>query len=150
MRNHVLGVIFTVLCLGAGACSSGTQGSGQSALTFDGNSCAYTGPVSLSLGGAVEFTLANRSSVDMAVVVLELGGASFEDLVDDDVRVFPPTASWPPSGAHPDELKSSWVVDADTEIRRSVVLHNAGGYGAVCWPLDGSPALGGALLTVEG
>jgi hypothetical protein len=85
----------------------------------------------------------------MAVVVLELGGASFEALVDDDVRVFPPTASWPPSGAHPDELKSSWVVGAGAEVRRSVVLHNIGGYGTVCWPLDGSPALEGSLLTVE-
>jgi hypothetical protein len=149
MRGHLLGALVAVVALSAMGCGSESSGAARSTLTFDGSSCEHSGPVSLSSGDVVEFTLVNQSPADMAVVVLELNGASFEELLADDVRVFPPTDSWPPSSGHPDELKSAWLVEAQSELDRSVVLHRAGGYGTACWPLDRGPAIHGSLLAVE-
>lgn len=117
-------------------------------LTFTGADCIQSGPDTVPVG-ILKFTLENESSVDMAVVVLELVDVTFEELVADDVRLFPPTTSWPPQGASPEESHSTRKVEAYTEVKHSVAFHNAGNYGTVCWPLDGGPAVQGALLTVE-
>jgi len=117
-------------------------------LTFTGSDCIQSGPDTMSVG-FVTITLKNESSVDMAVVVLELVDVTLEELVADNVRLFPPTIVWPPSGAHPKEAHSTATVDSSTEIEHGLAFTSTGDYGTVCWPLDGSPAVQGALLTVE-
>ena len=117
-------------------------------LTFTGADCIQSGPDTVPVG-ILKFTLENESSVDMAIVVLELVDVTLEELVADDVRLFPPTTSWPPQGASPEESRSTRKVEANTEVKHSVAFHSPGDFGTVCWPLDGGPAVPGALLTVE-
>ena len=118
-------------------------------LTYTGSDCIQSGPDTFPSGEIVRITFDNESSVDMAVVVLELVDVTLDELVADDVRLFPPITSWPPPGAQPKEAHSTRKVDSDSEVKHSVAFHQAGNYGTVCWPLDGSPAIQGALLTVE-
>ena len=117
-------------------------------LTFTGSDCIQSGPDAMSVG-FVTITLKNESSVDMAVVVLELVNVTLEELVADNVRLFPPTTVFPPPGAHPKEAHSTATVGSSSEIEHGLAFTSAGDYGTVCWPLDGSPAVQGALLTVE-
>jgi hypothetical protein len=127
---------------------TGCGDSGETTLTFTGSECVQSGPDAIVAGEFVTFTLENESSVDVAVIVLELGNVTLEELVADDALFFP-TDSWPVTGGIPEEVYSAWLVGSSSDDERSVVFTRTGDYGTVCWPIDGSPAIQGALLTVE-
>ena len=130
------------------AVTTTTTEAAATTLIFTGSDCIQSGPDTVSVGFA-KITLKNESSVDMAVIVLELVDVTLEELVADNVRLFPAATSWPPPGSHPKEAYNTRTVDSSTEIEHTVGFTSAGKYGTVCWPLDGRPAVQGALLTVE-
>ncbi len=128
-----------------------TTATGPPTVTFTGNECVYSGEDTFSMG-LVEFTYNNESSVDMVVYVLRAATTTtLEDLAAD-TALFPPTEVWPPVPAAVinNATISTRVVDAGTEATHNIVFERAFAMGAVCWPLDSSPALpAGGLFTVE-
>jgi len=94
-------------------------------LTFTGNDCIQSGPDAMTVG-FVKITLKNESSVDMAVVVLELVDFTLEELVADNVRLFPSITGWPPPGAHPKEAYSTARVGSSSEIEHSLAFTSPG------------------------
>jgi hypothetical protein len=118
-------------------------------VTFTGDDCVQAGPDAFQSREIVTITLKNETSVEVAVVVLDLDQTTLKESVADDVRLFPPNDSWPPLVSHPDEAHSTWVVGSNSEIERQVAFFHSGDYGTVCWPIDGNPAIEGALLTID-
>lgn len=126
-----------------------TTGATQAAqVTFTGTECTNSGADTLSSSDINTMTVRNDSAVDMVMVVLKLSDITLEDLVADDVRIFPLTEIWPPPGAEPKELHTFLLVEPGSEKGRPMAFV-PGEYGTVCYPIDGSPALQGGLLTVE-
>jgi hypothetical protein len=102
------------------------------------------------LGELVKFAVRSESSVEMVVVVLELLGSTLEDLVADDVRIYPSVEVWPPSAPEHKEMHRLGRFAPDAEVLDySVLFNSAGDYGTACWPIDGNPAIQGDLFTVE-
>jgi hypothetical protein len=131
--------------------SSTTQpaDAGASTLTFTGTECVQSGPT--EVGSFVQFALRNEASADVVMVFLQIADVTLEELASDNVERFPPIDQWPPTfGDHPPELVSTKLVDSGEDEKLALSFNEPGSYGSVCWPLDGSPAIPGGLLTVEG
>jgi uncharacterized cupredoxin-like copper-binding protein len=121
---------------------------GASTLTFNGTECIQAGPS--EVGSFVQYALRNDASADVVMMFLQITDTSLEDLVSD-VERFPPINQWPTTVGHElTETVTTKVVESGDAGSLAVSFKEPGQYGAVCWPLDGSPAIPGGLLTVEG
>jgi hypothetical protein len=131
-----------------GAASTTSTDAGASTLTFTGTECIQAGPS--EVGSFVQFALRNDASADVVMMFVQLTDISLEDLVSD-VERFPPIEQWPTTVDHElTETVTTKVVESGEDGSLAVSFKEPGQYGTVCWPLDGTPAIPGGLLTAEG
>jgi uncharacterized cupredoxin-like copper-binding protein len=84
------------------------------------------------------------------MMFVQLTDISLEDLVSD-VERFPPINQWPTTVDHElTETVTTKVVASGEDGSLAVSFKEPGQYGTVCWPLDGTAAIPGGLLTAEG
>jgi hypothetical protein len=120
---------------------------GAFTLTFTGTDCVQSGPS--EVGSFVQSALRNDASADVVMMFLQVTDTSLEDLVSD-VERFPPINQWPTTVGHElTETVTTKVVESGDAGSLAVSFKEPGQYGTVCWPLDGTPAIPGGLLTVE-
>ena len=121
---------------------------GAFTLTFTATDCVQSGPS--EVGSFVQFALLNDASADVVMMFLQVTDISLEDLVSD-VERFPPINQWPTTVDHElTETVTTKVVESGEDGSLAGSFNEPGQYGTVCWPLDGTPAIPGGLLTAEG